>query len=540
MPIPAPSWITFAADQTQGLDLLGLRAPVQSIGNGLLNGLTSVTPKLHYLSIQCWITWRYLKARLPNDSGTFQRFAAAQEATIAMAGVLRDGNTTNIVGANKARTLVASESRMLPLDPLVKNIAFNIYASANRQLGLTLESEWGIDGLSKERGLELAQAFDVNIAATAYSQRLAKRPKLDRIARRDIEELSKAFSLTSLTQREKTILINSILPSQLISTTEEKHRAEKQRLSTFALLLWLSSYQAAMPDEYDVFRASCRPPPKLPSIFDETLDGWLGYTIRDLIAVTHEAVLAAVMAEVDAGSARDGAPPPAAGVITALLGAINEHNDILRQVGVLQTNESVRRMSFNQIADRVVLLCKDKETSRNGLRRWRGGLSESDLYGDALQAGAGAAALLPIAWCLASHRVSTLPTAPTEASRKLLSIGQMFQIGLQDVILPKVQEYRQRNPPYLEVMSDLIIRTVQQHLRVAWSRFATPNGKDVSVLVADTESWARNNGFAAGRTESRLAVAIDWLQQLALINGDGITASGRRVLDRALATLECA
>ncbi len=532
MSIPAPSWITFSADKTQGLDLLGLRAPVQSIGNGLLNGLTSVTPKLHYLSIQCWIIWRYLEARLPNDSGTFQRFAAAQEATIAMAGVMRDSKTVNIVGANKARALVNSKNQVLPLKPLVRNIAFNIYASANRQLSLTLESGSGVDGLTRERGLQLAQAFDASIAATAYSQRLAKRPKLDRLARRDVEELSEILSLVVLTQREKTILINAILPTQPVDA------AERQRLATFSLLLWLSSHRAAIPNEYDVFRAASRPPPKLPATFDDTLDGWLRYTIRDLIAVTHETVLAAVMTEVDAGSARNGAPPMAESVVTALLEAIDEHNDILRQVGLLRMSESVRRMSFNQIADRVAQLCNDGETLRSGLRRWRGGLSESDLYDNALQAGAASAALLPVAWCLAAHRVSAATPGADKASRELLSIGEVFQIGLQDVILPQLQEYRQRNPPFLEVMSDLIVRTVQQHLRVAWSRFATPTGKDVSVLIADLESWARNNGFAAGRTESRLAVAISWLQQLALVSEDGITASGQRVLDRALATLE--
>jgi hypothetical protein len=32
MPQPAPDWISFDADKTEGLDLLGLRAPVQAIG----------------------------------------------------------------------------------------------------------------------------------------------------------------------------------------------------------------------------------------------------------------------------------------------------------------------------------------------------------------------------------------------------------------------------------------------------------------------------------------------------------------------------
>lgn len=50
MPQAAPDWVSFEADEIEGLDLLGLRAPVQAIGNELFNGVTTVTPKLRYLS----------------------------------------------------------------------------------------------------------------------------------------------------------------------------------------------------------------------------------------------------------------------------------------------------------------------------------------------------------------------------------------------------------------------------------------------------------------------------------------------------------
>ena len=63
---PAPDWISFEADKTEGLDLLGLRAPVQHIGNQRFDGVTTVTPKLRYLSVLTWIVWRYSQARLPD------------------------------------------------------------------------------------------------------------------------------------------------------------------------------------------------------------------------------------------------------------------------------------------------------------------------------------------------------------------------------------------------------------------------------------------------------------------------------------------
>jgi hypothetical protein len=87
MPNPVPDWISFEADATDGLDLLGLRAPVQAIGNELFNGVTTVTPKLRYFSVVAWIIWRYAQARLPDAWTPFVQFAAAQEAAIVMATV---------------------------------------------------------------------------------------------------------------------------------------------------------------------------------------------------------------------------------------------------------------------------------------------------------------------------------------------------------------------------------------------------------------------------------------------------------------------
>src|SRR5438105_1188234 len=79
----------------------------------------------------------------------------------------------------------------------------------------------------------------------------------------------------------------------------------------------------------------------------------------------------------DAASARRGGPALAAEVVAALLVVVDEHNEALRQLGLLAKNESVRRMPFHQMAERVQRACQDHQTVSNGLRRWRGGLSES-------------------------------------------------------------------------------------------------------------------------------------------------------------------
>jgi len=449
MPPPVPEWITFDTPKTQGLDLLGLRAPVQAIGNELLNGLTSVTPKLRYLSVLCWVIWRYAEARLLDDWTAFREFAAAQEAVIVMANVLHDSTTLNLVGVGKAGDLLESSARTLPLGPLVQNIAFNIYASASRQLGLTFEADSGVYGLSEQRGLKLARAFASIVDSTSYGRRLAKVRRIDHVSRTEVEELSKSLSLDILPQPEKTILIDAILPAVPVDS------AERRRLATFAVLLWLSAQKGGEIEESDVYKAACEPPQKIPAVLGDTLDGWLDYTIRDVLAVTHEAVFQAVAAEVDAASARRGGHALATEVTAALLNAVDEHDEVVRQLGLMAKNESVRHMGFHQIEERIQRACQNHEAFSNGLRRWRGGLSEGDLYEAALHSGPASAALLPIAWCLVAHRVTPLVESPTIAPRRVLSLGGVFQIGLQGVVLPKLDEYRRLKPPYMHVMADL-------------------------------------------------------------------------------------
>ena len=78
MTVPLPDWVSFEADKTGGLDLLGLRAPVQALGNALFDGVTTVSPRLRYMSVISWIVWRYAQARLPEQRSSFFDFAAAQ------------------------------------------------------------------------------------------------------------------------------------------------------------------------------------------------------------------------------------------------------------------------------------------------------------------------------------------------------------------------------------------------------------------------------------------------------------------------------
>lgn len=512
------------------MDLLGVRAPVQTIGNTLLNGLTSVTPKLRYLSIVSWIAWRYAQSRFPNDSAEFEDFAAAQEAALALAGICNDSSTTSIVGANEAKKLLDSRKQNFDLVPLVKNIALNIYTSASVDLRLTLDERRPFV-LSKEFGLPLAEAFEASISGTAYAKKFVSGRRVIRLSRKEIEGLAALFSFDSLAASERAVLTKALF------SPIEPSPIDQGRVATLCLILWLSKHHGRKPDESDLFDAAAAPPRRIPDSLRSTLDGWLDYSIRDSIAVAHESAFFAILRALDLAAARRRGPARAEDVISDILSAEDDHNEVLRELELIGPNASIRNVKFRHVADRLQKKCGEAVVVTHGRRRWREGLNEEGLMQRALYKGPEAAALLPVAWLLAEHR---LDTDSTKELNLVLSIGGHFQVGLRDVVLPKLKEFRDSDASYLGVMAELLMRTAQQHLRVAWTRFAVPSGKDVSVMVADGDLWSRHNVFDAGRTESRLFVAIDWLRQLKLINDDGLTQSGERILAKGLADLEVA
>src|SRR5919206_1432456 len=107
-PRPEPSWVDSGANPLNGLDLLGLRLPVQNIGNSLLNGVTTITPLVRYLSFRAWIINAYVQARMPDQWKAFREFASRVEAAIALGNMLVNPKAVNVIGADEARTLVNS------------------------------------------------------------------------------------------------------------------------------------------------------------------------------------------------------------------------------------------------------------------------------------------------------------------------------------------------------------------------------------------------------------------------------------------------
>jgi hypothetical protein len=291
-----------------------------------------------------------------------------------------------------------------------------------------------------------------------------------------------------------------------------------------------------MPNEKDLFAAAVSPEGALPEELHTVLDGWVKYCVRDLVAAAHEAVLRAVLEVLEDLRPESGASVSAGEVIRDLVSRVDEHGEALSELGILAPGESPLDLSFKQVFERVERLTSDGLSEHHGLRGWQGRLNEVMTYSTALSSDTGAAAVLPIAWALAARRAEAGVSDGVEDFQSL-SMQGWARVGLREVIIPSVQTFLRENRSYGSVMAELARRTVEQHLRISWTRMAADPRRDVAVLTSDGERWSYRKAFYAGRTASRIYQAVGWLRQLGLIEEQGLTADGRAALARTLDTL---
>jgi hypothetical protein len=111
------------------------------------------------------------------------------------------------------------------------------------------------------------------------------------------------------------------------------------------------------------------------------------------------------------------------------------------------------------------------------------------------------------------------------------------RIGLQQVVIPSIRQFLREKWTLQEVIGALARRSVDQHLRVSWSRLSQDPRRDVAVMTSDGERWTYRKRFNAGRTASRLDRAVGWLEQLGLLSERGLSPKGKIALARCVETL---
>ncbi len=525
----APEWINCGATITGGLDLLGLRLPVQTIGGTLLDDVTTVTPSVRYLAFRAWLIYRYGQSGRADSWQTFTEFASRVESALVLGNLIKDPSIGGLIGSDQALERIAQGETHVQISSLVKSPASTIYTGPSDRLGISKSRDNAVPALVMERGLPLAKAVDQQLMNDPLIKRLIRDDDLTTASIDDLVELGSKVRIDQIPEDERGLLLSAIMPSAPRPT-------ELNRIRTYSALLAMASQQKSPPSEAKFFDVACSIGRFGEPLVDQVADGWVTYCVRDVIAVTQEGVLAAVMGEI-LGQPDGGLSGVDRNVvIESLIERIEEHDSALRDLNLLSFGESVADLTFRALEDRIrsrLLIAG----AASGVVRWSDRLVEPLLYRRALKSGAGALTLAVVAWVMAALRVGDAVREDKLEYRSLSHQGRRRQ-GMREIVLPELERFRREDRRLCEVAAEMALRTVQQHLQITWSRLQVDLTRDVGLLTAEGNKWfARGKGFVAGRTASRIQQAVGWLHQLKLIDASGITADGAVILQRALATL---
>ena len=527
--MPSPAWVESGAKEAQGLDLLGLRLSVQVIGNDLLDGVTTITPSVRYLSILCWTIYVYGKAKKADTWKDFRAFAARVEAAVALGNILVDDSVVGVIGSTEARSLVESGGEALPLREFVARLATDIYVNPSKQLGLIFSRDPSFPGLTRERGLVLANVVEGELQKTRLGFELSQGFAPDSTDREDLNEFGKAVFFNRIPDSETAALIEAILPCEPLPS-------ERHRFQTYTCLLALADQLSAVPKETDLFVEAEAAESHLPPELEPILDGWLRYRVRDLIAYVHEVAFREIVCALSEHSGGVSGSVESEAVIRRLIGHLDDQKEALRDLQLVRADEDINALSLRVLNERC-LDAVGSVVNRRGLNRGTGILRESMIIDIAGSAGAGAPVLLPVSWSLAVWR--TEPWKKFSPEPFEFAAAGWNHMGLAEVIQPLFQEFLDKDRSVRDVTAELAYRTVNQHLDITWSRMAADPTRDVAVFLSDADNWHdRGKDFQAGRTASRLKEATNWLVQLGLLDREsGLTAEGQLVLDRCIRTI---
>jgi hypothetical protein len=527
--VESPEWIDSGAVLTDGLDLLGLRLPVQTIGVSLLDGVTTVTPSVRYVGFRAWLIYRYGVGHFPDSWQAFTDFSAYAECALVLGNLAQERSLNGLIGADDALIRLDAKTSPIRISPLVKVPATTIYTGPSEQLGISWSREDKVPGLTSQRGKPLALALDETLSKIPLVEELfGKAPK--EASREELLELGAVARIDRIPDAESEALVGALLPDAPLPQ-------ERARMGTYAALLTLAKAKGALPTETDLFNAACSQKRFGQKVLDHAADGWLTYCVRDAIAVSQEAILAAVMNEIVLGPEDGRLGVESSRIIAELLARVDEHDLPLRGLKLLGNAESITDLTFRKLFARVEEQLAPGRSQERGISRWNAPLNEPDLYNLALRCGAGALSLAVVTWIVAAIRVGA------GVMEDLLELGNLSyqgwrRLGLRDVILPEIDRFLREDPPLTTVAAGLAYRVVQQHLQIAWSRLQVDLHRDVALITVEGNRWfSRGKGYNAGRTASRLREALGWMKQLKLIDSSGATPDGQDVLTRALRVL---
>ena len=138
--------------------------------------------------------------------------------------------------------------------------------------------------------------------------------------------------------------------------------------------------------------------------------------------------------------------------------------------------------------------------------------------------------MIPVLWILLDFRIQQ---SNHPAIEEILNFRGPARFGFGSRIKNLLHEFDQQNPTLLEVYHSIILHTIQQHLRI----FFTRQNKSPSLLLFGNQVKLLDITPASFPNNARLEQARQWLVQLKLLDSKVLTKEGKEHLDKVLSVL---
>lgn len=300
------------------------------IGNELLDGITTITPSVRYMTFVSWITLRYWERRGRDSRKSYLEFARRLEAAIVLGNLAIARDTTGLVGADTA--LAALEAGgAIPLHIKVQALGASAYSGPAEQLRLLeTQPDAEVPHLTDARGMPLALELDEAVRATSLGQRLASEELPTTTTPDELAEFGARVRLRELPPRERQLLLDAILPPVPTSVPE------RRRLACYAAFLPCAARGQSKREYRRLLDEALRRERGLPQVLAPVLDGWARYLVRDMLAVVHEYAFRAVLDSLPRGEDREPEFVAPAEAIAAALRDVGPVENVLRDLQLLE------------------------------------------------------------------------------------------------------------------------------------------------------------------------------------------------------------
>lgn len=525
--ISNPDWVEDAQDNKRVTDPLGLRNPAQAISNQVLQGITTISPNLRYFTFFAWMIWFYDSTSLPKKIADFRDFVARLESAVVIGNMLVNRNFSGLGGVDKAGKIVDEDKPTIKLVKLLKNLQMNAYLGPALQLQLVSREDGPIPKLVVEMGESLAHYFHEQVKDSTFIKQLQKNPLLDETTRTDLLEFGNAAKMDFVSETESNLLSEMILkpiPPNGYNTNGAKRRAMNIRM-----VMDVCESMGEIPWADNVLMSVSNT--ESGSIVQDTdvyhlvREGWLAFSIRDMLVFYHEYCLQLVGETV--GRMQVG------GVGSLLRNVVDELTEIafaraadisISGLDHKLLNEETR---INALMESLDAELKPEQTI-HGFHRWSSVLSEIQLLDRKLRSyDEGRLVLLVVAWLLVHYRLNSAGSLAWY--NEIRFKDDQDHLSLRNDILPAVDRWRKESFKLKDALQYIIRKTIKQHLRISYERWALDPRADMAVIVIDDQRVTKGKEFVASRTESRIDTLIGWLRQLGYIEGDGLTEAGQGI-----------